>query len=399
MQHTSMLISVTGRDKPGITSALAGVLAQHHVRIRDIEQVTSGGNLTLSFMVQLDPTDVREHPFFKDFIFTAWELGVHADFRPIAHEGPASSAPGRVYALTVFGEEISAGAIASVATVLAEQGVNIDKIHKLSGDRFSCIEMILSAPEHVDLAQVKQMLLPSGKTHDVNLAVQRESVYRRAKRLIVFDMDSTLVQGEVIDELAARHGIRDQVAAITERAMQGELDFEQSLRERVSLLRGLPVSVLAEVRRELRLTPGAPELIRAVRKLGYKVAVISGGFSYFTNALRAELDLDFAYANELEVRDQRLTGCLLGRIVDATRKADLLETIAQGEGISLDQVIAVGDGANDLQMLKKAGLGIAFNPKTSLREEAEHAIDSPQLDAILYLLGIRGHELEELLEG
>lgn len=391
-----VLLSVTGPDRPGITSRIATILAEHHARLKDVEQVTNGGNLALSFLIALSPPIGRDHPIFKDLIFCAWELGVQADFRFLSEEDLKIQEPRRTYALTLFGHEIAPGAIATLADALARRGTNIDKIHKLSAHTFSCLEMLLSSPEEEDLQQLKQILLPLGKQFGVDLAIQRENVYRRAKRLVVLDMDSTLTQGEVIDELALRHGVGEAVARITERAMQGELDFEQALRERVKLLEGLPLTTLNEVRAHIRLTPGGHDLLHALKKLGYRVAVISGGFTYFTDWLKQQLSLDYAYANELEVREGRLTGRLKGVIVDARRKADLLETIAQGEGITLDQVIAVGDGANDLQMLKRAGLGIAFNPKRSLRESADHTLDQPQLDSILYLLGIREFELEQL---
>lgn len=394
---TLVLISVTGPDRPGITSRLASVLALHQARLHDIEQVTNGGNLALSFQIELEGEVTREHPLFKDFIFAAWELELHADFRmqgvPLS-PGPQRAAP---LVLTVFGRSIGPDAIAALAEVLARAKVNIDKIHRLSGDSFSCLELSLQAPQGVDLYAVKQALLPQGTRFGIDLALQRESVYRRARRLIVLDMDSTLTRGEAIDELARAAGKFEAVAQITERAMQGELDFEAALRARVQLLAGLPVQALQQVRASIELTPGAHELLRVLKRLGYRVAVISGGFTYFTDWLKMQLGLDYAYANELEVRDGRLTGLLRGHIVDAQRKADLLETIAQGEGISLEQVIAVGDGANDLLMLKRAGLGIAFNPKRSLRDAAEHTLDQPQLDAILYLLGMHEHELKELL--
>lgn len=393
---TLVLLSVTGPDRPGITSRIARILADHQARLQDVEQVTNGGNLALSFLLELTPPTGRDHPVFKDLIFCAWELGLQADFRFISEDDVRVHEPRYTYALTVFGREIVPGAIAALADALARRGTNIDKIHKLSAHSFSCLEMLLSAPLAEDLQQLKQVLLPLGKQYEVDLAIQRENVYRRAKRLVVLDMDSTLTQGEVIDELAARHGVGQEVARITERAMHGELDFEQALRARVKLLEGLSVTTLSDVRTRIQLTPGGHDLLHALKKLGYRIAVISGGFTYFTDWLKQQLGLDYAYANELEMRDGKLTGRLRGLIVDARRKADLLETIAQGEGISLDQVIAVGDGANDLQMLKRAGLGIAFNPKRSLRESAEHTLDQPQLDSILYLLGIREHELEQL---
>ena len=391
----TLLISVTGADKPGITSRLTGILAEHDIPIRDMEQVTSGGNLTLSILI--DAADEPHHPFYKDFIFAAWELGVHADFRPSPrthHDKPSAES---TYAMTLFGDEISARIISEVTRVLADEGMNIDRIHQLSDNRFSCIEMILSSTQPVAPGHLKRLLLPHSRAHEVNLALQRENVYRRVKRLIVFDMDSTLVQGEVIDALARRAGVGAQVEAVTRRAMAGRLDFEASLRRRVGLLKGLREADLSAVREGMELTPGAYEVITVLKRLGYRIGVISGGFSYFTDWLKRRLGLDYAYGNVLEMVDGVVTGRVKGEVIDAERKGDLLEHIASLESISLDQVIAVGDGANDLKMLERAGLGIAFNAKAAVRDAADHAINGPHLHAILYLLGLREHELRALL--
>lgn len=394
--HQCLLITVTGKDRPGITSTLSRILEDHDVVLRDVEQSVNGGNLSLSFLVE-QPGE-RDRPVFKDLLFAAWELDVHVDFRPVLPDAAPAAESRRTYALTLLGSPISARALRAVSEVLAQHRVNIDRITRLSeGLELSCLEMTLSSGHELSIGELKALLLPVAVEGGVDLALQREGLVRRVKRLVVFDMDSTLVQGEMIDELARARGCVEQVAHITERAMQGEIDFVDSLRERVSLLEGTPVEVLDQVYRDMTLTPGARELVRVLKRLGYRLAVISGGFTFFTNRLKAELGLDYAYANTLEVIDGRLTGRVLGTIVDGQRKADLLVALTQTEGVALDQVIAIGDGANDLPMLGLAGLGVAFNAKHAVRQRADHAINRLRLDAILFLLGISEAERVALL--
>lgn len=392
---TPLLITVTGQDQPGITSALCRVLAEHQVSLRDVEQSTNGGNLSLSFLVDLDRR--AERPVLKDLLFCAWELGVQLDFRPL---GAQATPPGErwAFALTVLGAPITPAALAAVAGVLAEHRVNIDRITRLSeGEELSCLELTLSSADIGSVASLKRILLPVGTGHGVDLALQREGLVRRVKRLVVFDMDSTLIQGEIIDALAEAQGIGPMIREITHRAMNGEIDFTQSLMERVSLLAGTPLSVLEAVHDAMPLAPGARELVAVLKRLGYRLAVISGGFTWFTDRLKRELGLDYAYANTFEVKDGALTGRVLGPVIDGQRKADLVVALCQTEGVGLDQVIAIGDGANDLPMLALAGLGVAFNAKSAVRERANHAINRPRLDAILYLLGISEAERQGLL--
>lgn len=392
----TLLINITGRDCPGITAALTRILSDHDVVICDIEQTTSAGNLSLSFLVEL-PNPSESRAMFKDLLFAGWELGVAVDFLP----PPADDAQlpkRRAFALTILGNPINAEALSQISQVLAKETINIDRITRLSdGPLLSGIEMALSTADDRPTQAVKHVLLPVSHECGVDLALQREGLVRRLKRLVVFDMDSTLIQGEIINELARVRGCEDKVSEITARAMGGELDFSESLRERVSLLEGTPVGVLDEVYRSIKLAEGARELILVLKRLGYRLAVISGGFTFFTNRLKTELGLDYAYANKLEVKDGYLTGRVSGVIVDGVRKGDLLNTLAQTEGIGTDQVIAIGDGANDLQMLELAGLGVAFNAKAAVRERADHAINRPRLDSILYLLGIREKDKAELL--
>jgi phosphoserine phosphatase len=296
----------------------------------------------------------------------------------------------------MLGDGVDAGAVNRVASLLTDYSINIDRINKLTRGQLRCVEFFLNVPNNTDLKGMTRQLLAEGAGLGIDIAVQKENLYRRAKRLVVLDMDSTLIQIEVIDELARLAGVGEQVAVITERAMNGELDFQQALRERVGLLQGLSADALEQVYRELPFTPGAKNLIRILRQLGFRTAVISGGFDFFTDRLKAELGLDYAYANDLEIVDGLVTGKVTGAIVDGQRKAELLAEIAEREGITLSQVIAIGDGANDLPMLGRAGLGIAFNAKARVREQADYHINQGSLDSILYLLGIAEWEMAEL---
>ena len=343
LDNRDLLITVTGRDQPGITSALSDVLSRHDVVLRDVEQSINGGNLSLSFLVDLRWGD-RDRPVFKDLLFTAWELEVEIDFHPLEHAVQPLEVRS-AFALTVLGAPITPKALAGLAKVLAEHSVNIDRITRLSeGETLTCLEMTLSSSEVRAISEMKQILLPVGVEGGVDLALQREGLVRRVKRLVVFDMDSTLIQGEIIDELAAARGCGERVSAITARAMNGELDFKSALRERVALLAGTPVGVLDEVHEAMPLASGASELVAVLKRLGYRLAVISGGFTFFTEKIKAELGLDYAYANQLEVENGVLTGKVLGTIVDGQRKADLVVSLSKGEGVSLDQVIAIGSG-------------------------------------------------------
>lgn len=394
---SALLMTVTGPDRPGITSAITAVMATHQVEILDVEQAVSGGNLSLSFRLDV-PWEDRTRPLFKDLIYVAWSLDVRVEFKPLS-AAELSAPPRTHYALTLLGAPITAEALSQIASVLAEHKVNIDRITRLSEGDLSCLEMSISSLDGRSLAGMKQLLLPVANSGGVDLALQREGVARRVKRLVVFDMDSTLIQAEIIDELARARGIYDEVAAITHRAMAGEMDFCESLRKRVAMLEGTEVATLEAVMKAVPLMPGARDLVTVLKRLGYRTAVISGGFSFFTDRLKSHLGLDYAYSNRLEIENGVVTGKVLGGILDGQRKADLLETLAQSEGVGLDQVIAIGDGANDLPMLERAGLGIAFNAKRAVREKAGQAINRPRLDSILYLLGFKASEIAELVRG
>lgn len=383
---TALLVTVTGRDRPGLTSALCEVIAALGARILDIEQVVIRERLTLGILVSLGGDEATARDALRA---KAEELGVAVDFEPVGARGARSDAV-RHY-VTILGQPLPAAAIAAVTRRVAACGANIDRIARLSRYPIASYELLVSGGEP---ERLRSELSVEAAAQQVDVAVQRATLYRRAKRLIVMDVDSTLVQGEVIELLAAHAGCADRVAAITARAMTGELDFEQALRERVALLDGLPVAVLDHVRDHLVLTPGASTLLRTLRRLGFVLAVVSGGFTHVTDDLKARLRLDYAHANTLEVVDGRLTGRLLGPVVDRAGKAEALRRFAAQAGVPLSQTVAVGDGANDLDMITGAGLGIAFNAKPLVRAAADTAVSVPYLDAILFLLGITREEIE-----
>ena len=389
-----MLVTVTGPDRTGVTAVLTGILAEQGALLHDIEQVVVQGQLTLCLLVGLPHT----RDVLKELLFAAKELKMELDFQPVENEPPDSlpSDSGRRYVITAIGPALGAPHLHAIASALAAVGANIEKISRLSEATLASVEIHTLLPPDRDADALKRTLLSVATSAGFDVSLQRESLYRRSKRLVVMDMDSTLIRIEVIDELARAAGVVDRVSRITERAMQGEMDYDQSLRERVSLLAGLNVAVLDQLAQNLPLTDGAETLVRVLKRLGYKIAVISGGFSRAAEALKRRLGVDYAYSNNLEVQGGKLTGRVVGPIVNAQRKAELLETIAQAEGVLLDQVIAVGDGANDALMLERAGLGIAFHAKPKLREVADTSISAAGLDAILYLLGFSARELQEV---
>jgi phosphoserine phosphatase len=388
-----VLVTVTGPDRTGVTSTLTGILSQQGAALQDIEQVVVQGQLTLCLLITVPET----RDVLKELLFAAKQLGMELDFKPVpADTTPAPQAEGRRYVITAIGPTLGASQMHALASTLAGVGANIEKIGRLSAETLASVEIHALLPPDRDSEALKRTLLNVATSSGFDVSLQPESLYRRSKRLVVLDMDSTLIRIEVIDELARVAGVGPEVARITERAMQGEMDYDESLRQRVSLLAGLDVKVLDQIASDLPLTDGAETMVRVLKRLGYKIAVISGGFSRAAEALKRRLGVDYAYSNNLEVAGGKLTGRVVGPIVNAQRKAELLETIAQAEGVLLDQVIAVGDGANDALMLERAGLGIAFHAKAKLRERADTSISGAGLDAILYLLGLSARELQEV---
>jgi phosphoserine phosphatase len=393
-----VLISVSGTDKPGITSRMASLLAHYDVDVLDVGQSVIHDHLSLGILANLPGTTDSIRVAIAE---AAEALDVEVSMTPVTRESYASwvglQGASR-YILTLLARRIRASHIAEVTRVIAANGLNIDNITRLSG------RVPLDQPDASDKACVefslrgtptdsfREQLLAMCADLDIDVAVQEDGIYRRTRRLIAFDMDSTLIKTEVIDELAMLAGAGDEVSAITASAMAGEIDFATSLARRVSLLEGLPVSALTEVAERLPLMEGAEHLFKVLNTLGYKTVILSGGFTYFGEVLQQKLGIDYVYANELEIADGRLTGRVIPPVVDAARKAELLRSIADREGISLKQTIAVGDGANDLAMLDAAGMGIAFHAKPLVRESAGHAISTLGLDSILYLMGIRDRD-------
>ncbi len=384
----TVLVRVSGRDRPGITAGLLDVLARGGADLYDVEQVTTRSRLTLDLLIGLPETG--GHSILKDLLYLGWERGLNVDFEVV--EPTPSPSRGERHALTVIGHPLTPEALGEVARAIASAGANIDRIVRLSRYPVVSYELVVSGG---DADELRRGLVHAAAGRPIDVAVQREGLERRAKRLVVMDVDSTLIQDEVIELLAEEVGRTEEVQDITRRAMAGELDFEDSLRRRVATLEGLDTAKLADVRDRIRLTAGARTFVRTLKRLGFRIAIVSGGFTFFTDHLREELDIDHAFANELEVRDGRLTGGLVGPVLDRRRKADILEEVAAAEGISLEQTVAIGDGANDLDMLNRAGLGIAFNAKPAVKEVADTTLSVPYLDAVLFVLGIRRDEVEE----
>ena len=400
-----ILVSVTGQDRPGLTASVMEILARYDAQILDIGQADIHSTLSLGILIRI--SEQNSGHVMKDLLFKATELRVNINFSPISvedYEAWVERQGKKRYILTIIGRSLSAKQVEAATKIIAAHGLNIDSILRLSGRRSvkreskhvrACIEFSLRGTP-IDQARMQEELMRMSTELGIDFSFQKDDMYRRMRRLICLDMDSTIIQTECIDELAMRAGVGDQVKAITARAMRGEIDFKESFRERVALLKGLDVSVMRDIAEHLPITEGAERLMSVLKRCGYKIAILSGGFTYFGEYLQRKFGIDYVYANELEIdEDGKLTGNYVGPIVDGQRKAELLKLIAQVEKVNLAQTIAVGDGANDLPMISEAGLGIAFHAKPRVAANARQSINTIGLDGILYFLGFKDSYLGE----
>ena len=399
-----ILININGTDRPGVTAALTEILAKNNAVILDIGQADIHNNLSLGILFQ--SSEGNSGDILKELLFKSYELDVNIRFNPITEEAYnqwVSMQGKNRYIITILGRKLTARQIAGVTRIVADQDMNIDDIKRLTG-RIPLDENARTPKASVEFSvrgtprdkeQMKADFMKLSAEQEMDISFQEESMYRRMRRLICFDMDSTLIETEVIDELAIRAGVGDQVKAITEAALRGEIDFCESFRQRCALLKGLDVSVMQEIAENLPITEGVDRLMRILKKVGFKIAILSGGFTYFGNYLKQKYNIDYVYANELEVENGKLTGRHVGDIVDGKRKAELLRLIAQVENVDIRQTVAVGDGANDLPMISIAGLGIAFHAKPKVKATAKQSISTIGLDGILYFLGYKDSYLDE----
>ncbi|MFB0506443.1 MAG: phosphoserine phosphatase SerB [Thermodesulfobacteriota bacterium] len=392
-----VVVTVSGDDRPGILAALTKILVDGNVELVDVEQATLQDFLGLSFLLDMSRARGSKDSVLKELLYKATQLNLHLNFRLFSEQDVRERTHRNLFVLTYFSTKGKTKVLAVLSRILAEENVNIELITNLTGHQAHCVELTINASSVKNLSRLKERILSAAHELDVDLALQTAEAHRKSKRLIVFDMDSTLVDMELIDEMAKRADVVKEVSRITEKAMRGEMDFEDALRQRVALLKGLTTSELEEIGQELKLSQGVEDLVSVLKKLGYKLAVVSGGFQQFTDHLRHRLGLDYAFGNQLELRGKSLTGRIKGKVIDAAQKARLLNWIADQEGILLDQTVAIGDGANDALMLSQAGLGIAYNAREGLNRVAAGNIAHSRIKNILYILGVTESDIDKLI--
>ena len=385
-----VMVTVSGPDQPGITAAFSRILVDNQVEVVDIEQASLQDFLGLSFLLDMTGAAHAKDSVLKDLLFEASRMHLTLNFRLFSEKEVKARNNKNLFVLTYFGDT---RALAEISSILGEENANIELITNLTRDCASCVELTINVNGVQSLGRLKERVLAKSHELNIDLALQKMEAYRKSKRLVFFDMDSTLVDMEIIDEMARRAGVFKEVARITEKARRGDLDFEEALIQRVALLKGLKMEELEEIRQEMRLSEGAEDLVRTLKRLGYKLGVVSGGFHYFTDFLKERLGLDFAFANGLEVKNGSLTGRVLGEILGNTEKARIVNQVAEQEGVLLDQTVAIGDGANDILMLGQAGLGIAYNAKEKVERVANMSLRRSRLKNILYILGITEEEM------
>jgi phosphoserine phosphatase len=385
-----VMVTVSGPDQPGITSAFSKILVDNQVEIVDIEQASLQDFLGLSFLLDMSGAKQSKDGVLKDLLFEASRLRLTLNFRLFSEKEMKARNSKNLFILTYFGDTRT---LAEISTILAEENANIEMISNLTRHCAMCVELTINVNEVKNLSRLKSRVIAKSHELNIDLALQKMEAYRKNKRLVFFDMDSTLVDMEIIDEMAQRVGVFKEVSRITEKARRGDIDFEESLTQRVALLKGLRVEELEKVRNDMKLSEGAEDLVDTLKRLGFKLGLVSGGFDYFSDFLREKLGLDFSYANQLEIKNGVLTGKVLGKIVDNTYKAKIVNMVSSEQGVLLDQTVAIGDGANDVLMLGQAGLGIAYNAKEKLERAANMSLGRARLKNILYILGISEEEM------
>jgi len=385
-----VMVTLSGTDQPGITASFSKILVENQVEIVDIEQASLQDFLGLSFLLDMSGAKQSKDGVLKDLLFEASRLGLTLNFRLFSEKEMKARNSKNLFILTYFGDTRT---LSEISNILAEENANIEMISNLTRHCASCVELTINVNRVKNLSQLKARVLAKSHELHIDLALQKMEAYRKNKRMVFFDMDSTLIDMEIIDEMAEKAGVFKEVSRITEKTRRGDLDFEEALIQRVALLKGLKVEELEKIRNEMKLSEGADELVAILKRLGFKMGVVSGGFHYFADYLKEKLSLDFAFANQLEIKNGKVTGRILGTIVDNTYKAKIVNMVSSEGGVLLDQTVAIGDGANDILMLGQAGLGIAYNAKEKLERAANMSVGRARLKNILYILGISEEEM------